>query len=251
MKWRKTLLAAVPLLALGVFPVWMLAGWAFGADSNAACYNASTAQESCQVHDVSGFSIISPQSHVPASDHEVETPTVEEVLKDGLDQLELSPTHIVVRGTGQSDSIRCEWHGVARTTDHREDTIRYWLGLDEDDDLPTPSAVKTKFMTYVHGMSPRYQETWASNLTGLASGGINEDTLFLVCYIDYTAQEYLLGSGSGPITVGYDQMAESTSLRSKVSLKIRKSPVRLLGSRSIHFPASLAQAFPNYPVIPS
>ena len=191
--------------------MWMLAGWAFGAGNNAACYNASAAQESCQIRDVSGFSIISPQSPAPASDHEVETPTVEEVLKHGLDQLELSPTHIVVRGTGQSDSIRCEWHGVARTTDHREDTIRYWLGLDDNDDLPSPSDAKTRFMTYVDGMSPKYQETWAANLDALAKGGMTNDILFLACYIDYTTQEYILGSGSGPITVGYDQIAESTS----------------------------------------
>ena len=249
MKSRKVLLASIPLLALGLFPMWMLAGWVFGADNNAACYNASAAQESCQVRDVSGFSIISPQSHVPASDHEVETSTVEEVLEDGLDQLGLSPAHIVVRGTGQSDSIRCEWHGVARTTEHREGTIRYWLGLDDNDDLPSASDAKTKFMTYVHGMSPKYQETWAANLDALAKGGMTKDILFLACYIDYTTQEYILGSGSGPITVGYDQMAESTSLRSKVSVKIQKSPVHLLESRSIHFPASLAQAFPNYPVI--
>ena len=32
-------------------------------------------------------------------------------------------------------------------------------------------------------------------------------------------------------------------------MKILKGPVHLLESRRIHFPASLAQAFPNYPVI--
>ena len=37
--------------------------------------------------------------------------------------------------------------------------------------------------------------------------------------------------------------------RSEVSVKILKGPVHLLENRSIHFPASLAQAFPNYPVI--
>ncbi len=37
--------------------------------------------------------------------------------------------------------------------------------------------------------------------------------------------------------------------RREVSVKILESPVNLLESRSIHFPASLAQAFPNYPVI--
>ena len=37
--------------------------------------------------------------------------------------------------------------------------------------------------------------------------------------------------------------------RSKVSVKILKIPVNLLENRSINFPASPAQAFPNYPVI--
>ena len=37
--------------------------------------------------------------------------------------------------------------------------------------------------------------------------------------------------------------------RSEVGVKILKSPVNLLENRSIHFPASPVQAFPNYPVI--
>ena len=37
--------------------------------------------------------------------------------------------------------------------------------------------------------------------------------------------------------------------RSEVSVKILKSPVHLLESRSIHFPASPVQTFPNYPVV--
>ena len=39
--------------------------------------------------------------------------------------------------------------------------------------------------------------------------------------------------------------------RSEVSVKILKGPVHLLETRRIHFPASLAQAFLNYPVLPS
>ena len=35
--------------------------------------------------------------------------------------------------------------------------------------------------------------------------------------------------------------------RSEVSVKILKGPVHLLENRSIHFPASLAQAFPTTP----
>ena len=32
-------------------------------------------------------------------------------------------------------------------------------------------------------------------------------------------------------------------------MKILKGPVHLLESRRIHFPASLAQVFPSYPII--
>ena len=154
--WQNALLVTIPLLALAILPTWIVVNEAFSSAGDSPCSDSSAAQESCRVRDVSGFSILSPQSDAPAFSQEVETPTVEEVLENGLDQLELSPTHIVVRGTGQSNSVRCEWHGVARTTDHREDTIRYWLGLDEDDDLPSPSEAKTKFMNYVDDVSLVY-----------------------------------------------------------------------------------------------
>ena len=42
--------------------------------------------------------------------------------------------------------------------------------------------------------------------------------------------------------------------RSEVSVKILKGPVHLLENRSIHFPASLAQALPQlprHPIIPT
>ncbi|MDE2817890.1 MAG: hypothetical protein OXK81_14510, partial [Chloroflexota bacterium] len=46
-----------------------------------------------------------------------ETPTgnVEAVLAKGLRLAEASPVHLAVRGTGVSNSTRCDWRGIART----------------------------------------------------------------------------------------------------------------------------------------
>ena len=56
-----------------------------------------------------------------------ETASVEEVLERGLDLAEESPVHLVFRGTGQPDTVRCQWRDVARLvdrTDRRCDSIR-------------------------------------------------------------------------------------------------------------------------------
>ena len=57
------------------------------------------------------------------------TGTVEEVLEKGLRLAEASPVHLAARGTGVSNSTRCDWRGIARTLAQREAAIRFWLGL--------------------------------------------------------------------------------------------------------------------------
>ena len=49
--------------------------------------------------------------------------------------------------------------------------------------------------------------------------------------------------------VNYAKWYSFTPPQLPTALDILKGPVHLLENRSIHFPASLAQAFPNYPVI--
>ena len=67
-------------------------------------------------------------------------PTVEELLEQGLHLAGASPAHLAIRGTAASNSIRCDWCGIARTASQREDAIRFWLRLDEDDTIPSAAS---------------------------------------------------------------------------------------------------------------
>ena len=129
----------------------------------------------------------------------------------GLYAAGVTPTHIVFRGTASEDSVRCDWRGVARTLDQREKAIRFWLGKDDDDPLPTAAETETEFMSYINGMSPRYQEFVAATYLAIARGGLSTDRLTLTCYADYSADEYLLGAGPNKLTVAYDLVSEARS----------------------------------------
>ena len=129
----------------------------------------------------------------------------------GLYAAGVTPTHIVFRGTASEDSVRCDWRGVARTLDQREKAIRFWLGKDDDDPLPTAAETETEFMSYINGMSPRYQDFVAATYLAIARGGLSTDRLTLTCYADYSANEYLLGAGPDRLTVAYDLVSEARS----------------------------------------
>ncbi len=179
--------------------------------SGPPCSDRTAVEGSCRSRNVTGFSFIGAQSPPGMSDYHHPASTVEAILEKGLREIEASPTHIVVRGTAQADSIRCDWRGVARTVDQRDPAVRFWLGIDETENLPSPGHLADRFMVYVNQISPRYRATWSSNASGLARGGLNADTLFLACYADYSVDEYLLGAGADTITLGYDHLAESRS----------------------------------------
>ena len=107
-----------------------------------------------------------------------------------------SPVHLAFRGTAQEDSVRCEWRGVARTPEQREQAVRFWLDLDDDEELPSASEVERRFMEELDRIGPIYPETVRANFRALARGDLSTDYTFLTCYADYTVHEYLLGSGS-------------------------------------------------------
>ena len=119
------------------------------------------------------------------------TPTVEDLLAKGLAIAEVTPVHLVIRGTAQPDSVRCEWRGVARTPEQREAAIRFWLALDERDPLPSAAETERLFMEKLDQGSPLYPETIGANFKALARGGLSTNYLFLTCYVDYTVQEFL------------------------------------------------------------
>ena len=140
-----------------------------------------------------------------------EASTVEDVFEKGLFLLEASAAHIAVRGTPQDDSLRCPWRGVARTAQQREDAIRFWLGLGEDEALPSPVQVEADFMSYVNQMSSRYRDYVGASYKAISRGGLSNDIPVLTCYADYAVQEYLLGSGPSIVTVAYDLVDDTRS----------------------------------------
>lgn len=75
-----------------------------------------------------------------------DTGTVEELLESELALASASPVHLAVRGTAEPDSVRCEWRGVARTPEQREEAIRFWLDLDDSEGLPSAQEVERLFM---------------------------------------------------------------------------------------------------------
>ena len=74
--------------------------------SGPPCSDRTAVEGSCRSRNVTGFSFIGAQSPPGMSDYHHPASTVEAILEKGLREIEASPTHIVVRGTAQADSIR-------------------------------------------------------------------------------------------------------------------------------------------------
>ena len=174
-------------------------------------------------------------SAMSGGEHRV--PSVATVLEYGLGTAGLSPTHIVVRGSANQDSVRCDWRGIARSPDQRAGAIRFWYGLDETDPLPSAEEAEREFMAEIDRLNPVYPETVKANFRSLARGGLTEDYAYLVCYADYTIDEYILGAGPTTITVAYDRLDEVRNYE----LYQTAQAAGELGGESLRTPASYQQ----------
>ena len=74
------------------------------------CVGNGESDKLCEPRDVSDFDFFSASLGNTSA-----TPSVEDVLEQGLLLSGASPVHLAFRGTAQSDKIRCVWRGVART----------------------------------------------------------------------------------------------------------------------------------------
>ena len=169
-----------------------------------------TGPGNCEPREVSKFSLSSANLGRGALGEE-ETANVEEVLEKGLRSVGASPVHIALRGTGIDGSVRCSWRGVARTPSQREEAIRFWLELDDDDPLPAAAEVEQQFMEEIERIRVAFPETAKANFRVLAQGGLSTEFVFLSCNADYEVSEYLLGSGPDQLTIVYDKLAEMRS----------------------------------------
>ena len=181
------------------------------SDNSEGCETVNGAIDPCEPRDVSAFDLFSGRSgQVPASGY-IQVSTVEESLELGLGEAGVSPTHLVFRGTGQPDSVRCDWRGIARTADQREDAIRLWLRLGDDDPIPSTEVLEVLFAATLDVLDPPYRETAKSNFMAIAHGGLSTDYPFLTCYADYTVSQYVLGNGPDNLTAAYDRLGEARS----------------------------------------
>lgn len=136
---------------------------------------------------------------------EYEPSTVEELLEKGtLPDLVGSLVHIALRGAPVEDSVRCEWHGFARTLEQREGELRFRLELDDGDPLPPVAEMESFFEATSSQLMPRYREGMRAAARALIRGGHSTDYQYLACYIDFLVGEYLLGAGPNRLTVAYD-----------------------------------------------
>ena len=159
----------------------------------------------CEPRSLDGFPVTPPiVSAGAAYDISIETPSLEDVLEEGYLTTNRSPVHVAARATAQTGTVRCDWHGIVRTLAQREQSIRFWLDIDDDTPLPSAQEVERRFMTYVNSMEAVFRPTWTANISAIARGGVNNEYALLTCYADYTVNEYLLGAGANALTVAYD-----------------------------------------------
>ena len=170
--------------------------------------------EQCEPRDVSTLDLFTPPSAQGAAFEPLPAATVEDVLEMGLTLAGASPVHLVARGTADSDSVRCEWRGIARTAAQREEAVRFWLEIEEATPLPSPTVIAGRFDAELTRINAIYPETVKANFRSLANGGMTEDYMFLSCYVDYTVSEYVLGpsiTNTEKLTVAYDRRGEVRS----------------------------------------
>jgi hypothetical protein len=110
--------------------------------------------------------------------------TVEELLAEGLHQADASPVHLAIRGTPAADSVRCGWRGIVRTSQQREDAIRFWLRLDATESIPSVAALEILFAVVLDALDPPHRETAKANFLAIARGGESMDYQFLTCFAD-------------------------------------------------------------------
>ncbi|MCY4558804.1 MAG: hypothetical protein OXF79_20980 [Chloroflexi bacterium] len=159
--------------------------------------------------DVGHITVLQPRIEGAMSDYEILD--VETLMESGLHGFGASPAHIVVRGAPSFGSVRCEWHGLARTAAQRESALRLVLDLDDTDTIPSTEQARTTLTSYVALLAPEFRDAMQTNLDHIIDGGLLDESRILACYVDYKVSAYLVGAGPTTLTVAYDNLAKSRS----------------------------------------
>ncbi len=157
------------LLPFAGVPIIMIVSLLLEASFGGVQVAPPCANSSCSHRPIGDINLFSQQAHVHAAQNYIpKAATVEGVLTKGLDLAEASPVHLVARGTTKSGSVRCNWRGIARTWEQREDAIRFWLALEGDDHIPAAAQVNRLLLQELDRINPIYPETVRANFTALA-----------------------------------------------------------------------------------
>ena len=166
----------------------------------------------CEPRDVTTLGLVFGDGSTPTHDEIIGAASVEEVLEKGLLLGEHFPPSTLRSGERPtSNSIRCNWKGLALTLEQRERQIRFWLGMEDDETLPDAQEIEAQFKSFIDGIAIQHREYVSANYLPMVRGGLSTDIVILGCYVDYSVGEYLLGTGPGVLTVAYDQVGHSRS----------------------------------------
>ena len=179
--------------------------------ARSSCAGEGAAADPCEPRDIGGMVLSWTNPGAVGYESDDDAASVEDVLEKGRNLSGTSPVHIAFRGTGEEDSVRCDWRAVARTTEQRETLIRFWLGLGAGAALPSVAELEQQFMAHVAEVGIVWRDTMAASFMALARGGSTTDYVFLTCYATFDVTEYLLSDGPTSLTVAYDPMGQAMS----------------------------------------
>ena len=129
-------------------------------------------------------------------------------MEKGLLTAGLSPTHLAIRATPSTESIRCSWRGSARTLDQRDREVRFWLGLTEEAPLPSDAEVEREFVDGFSDSALSSIATLRAQFRATARRGLSTEFLNLDCFVDYEIHEYLMGDGPGTVAVAFNGVGQ-------------------------------------------
>ena len=128
---------------------------------------------------------------------------MEEVLENGSGWREVH-VDIVLRGTAQPETFRCEWHGYAHSNSFRKAVLRSYLDLGPSDPLPSQGEAERELERRFASLWDHWPPDSIAEYRAYIDGGLVDDIdLRLYCFADYRVHEYILGDGPGVVTAVY------------------------------------------------
>ncbi len=78
-----------------------------------ACTSETSTADPCEERDIGGMVLSWTNPGAVGYEGDDDAASVEDVLEKGRNLSGTSPVHIAFRGTGEEDSVRCDWRAVA------------------------------------------------------------------------------------------------------------------------------------------